>query len=64
MTGMQSDLFILRNVTRDADKLILSVNKRIPPPLGQQKLVAFLLQPIQVGGELEANSESEERSHN
>lgn len=64
MTGIKTDFFILRNMTRETDRSILLMNKRIPPPLSQQKLTVSLWKPTQVGGELEADSESEERSHN
>lgn len=48
----------------EADELTILLNKRILPPLSQKKLIAILLELIQVGGELETNFESEQRNHN
>lgn len=59
MTGIKCDFFILRNMTGKVDKLTILLNKRIPTFLSQKKLIAFLLELIQIRGELKANSDSE-----
>lgn len=63
MTGKKVTFSFKKNMTGEADELTILLNKRILPPLSQKKLIAVLLELIQVGGELEANFESEQRNH-